>query len=385
MIELQGITWDHPRGLQPLAASEAAYARERSIRVSWQARSLKDFGDAPIDILAAEYDLLVIDHPHVGLAAKTGCLAPLDDLLPRETLDRLAAESAGPSHASYFYRARQWALAVDTAMQASCRRDDLLGHGWEPPRTFDDVAPTAARLRERGIRMAIPLAPTDAICSFISLCAALGEPAGRRERWVSEGTGARALGFLASWAALAHPACLSWNPIAMLDVMSTGDDITYCPLTFCYTNYSREGFREKPIRFGTISGVRGSILGGAGIAVSAHSEHRRAAAEYAAWICSAEIQRTLYVREGGQPGNIAAWRDEEANRITGGFFRDTLPTLEAAHVRPRYAEWPAFQEEAGNVIHAWLAAGGGDPAPCLARLDGLYRESLAREGADVVR
>jgi len=385
VIELQGITWDHPRGLQPLAASEAVYASERSIRVSWRARSLKDFGDAPIDALAAQYDLLVIDHPHVGLAAKTGCLAALDGLLPGETLDRLAAGSAGPSHASYFYRGRQWALAVDTAMQASCRREDLVGPGWEPPGSFDDVAPAARRLRERGLWMAIPLAPTDAVCSFISLCAGLGEPAGHGERLVDKTTGTRALSLLAEWARLAHPECLTWNPIVMLDRMSAADELVYCPLTFCYTNYSRRGFRERPICFGTIPGVRGSILGGAGIAVSAHSEHRQAAAEYAAWISSAAIQRTLYVREGGQPGNIAAWRDEEANRITGGFFRDTLPTLEAAHVRPRYAEWPAFQEEAGNVIHAWLAAGGGDPAPCLARLDGLYRESLAREGADVVR
>lgn len=385
MIELRGITWDHPRGLQPLAASEAAYAREHGVRISWRARSLKDFGDAPIDALAADHDLLVIDHPHVGLAAKTGCLAPLDDLLPRNTLDRLAAESAGPSHASYFYRGRQWALAVDTAMQASCRRDDLLGPGWEQPHTWDDVAPAAARLRGHGLSMAIPLAPTDAICSFISLCAGLGEPAGRGERWVSEATGSRALGLLASWGALAHPACLSWNPIAMLDAMSTGDDIAYCPLTFCYTNYSRQGFRATPIRFGTIPGVTGSILGGAGIAVSARSEHRQAAAEYAAWICSAEIQRTLYVREGGQPGNVAAWRDAEANRLTGGFFRNTLPTLEGAHVRPRYAGWPSFQEEAGNVIHAFLAAGGEDPSRCLARLDDLYRQSLAREGGGVIR
>ncbi len=72
MIALRGITWDHPRGYQPLAASADPYAAEFGVRVTWDRRSLKDFGDAPIDLLAADYDLLIIDHPHMGLAAEAG-------------------------------------------------------------------------------------------------------------------------------------------------------------------------------------------------------------------------------------------------------------------------------------------------------------------------
>src|SRR5262249_29411895 len=122
MITLRGITWDHPRGYQPLAASVKPYMEMFGVAVEWEKRSLKDFGDAPIDKLAEQYDILIIDHPHVGLAAATNCLLPLDSCVAPETLQTLTDESAGPSHASYFYAGHQWALAIDAAMQSTAYR-----------------------------------------------------------------------------------------------------------------------------------------------------------------------------------------------------------------------------------------------------------------------
>src|SRR5690606_29512526 len=107
------------------------------VRIEWESRSLKDFGDAPLGDLARDYDLLIIDHPHVGQAAASGALLPLDLCLDAATLNTLAAESAGPSHGSYFYAGHQWGLAVDTAMQASAYRPDLLDA--TPPDTWADV------------------------------------------------------------------------------------------------------------------------------------------------------------------------------------------------------------------------------------------------------
>ena len=126
MITLRGITWDHARGYAPLAASVEPYARQAGVRVEWDKRSLKDFGDAPVDVLAEDYDLLIIDHPHVGLAAETGCLLALDTTITPDVLKTLAQQSAGPSHASYFYAGHQWAFAIDAAMQASVYRPDLV-------------------------------------------------------------------------------------------------------------------------------------------------------------------------------------------------------------------------------------------------------------------
>jgi multiple sugar transport system substrate-binding protein len=136
---------DHPRGYQPLAASVGPYAAASDVQVSWDRRSLREFGDAPLDALAEEYDLLIVDHPHVGMAAESRCLLALDTCLDPGLLDALAQQSAGPSHASYTYAGHQWALAVDAAMQAGAYRPDLLD---DPlPSTWEGVLALAERLR----------------------------------------------------------------------------------------------------------------------------------------------------------------------------------------------------------------------------------------------
>lgn len=378
MITLRGITWDHPRGYQPLAASIKPYFQKTGVKIEWDKRSLKDFGDAPLDVLAERYDLLIIDHPHVGFASATGCLLPLDGYIDAGTLATLAAESAGPSHASYFYDVHQWGLAIDTAMQASVYRPDLVvGESPGSDLSWDDVLEMADHWRKMNRFVAIPLVPTDCICSFITLCASFGDPPSLRgSDLVSDEVGLKALKYLRDLLAGSHPDCLKWNPIALLDHMSHADDVAYCPLTFCYTNYSREGYAPHKLRFTNIpGGAKGSILGGTGFAVSARCEHPAEACAYGVWLCSAEIQRTLYVENGGQPGNIMAWKDQHANQIVGDFFYTTTKTLEAAYVRPRHNGYPIFQEEAGNVIHAMLRDGTAIEA-CLATLRTLYHENL---------
>jgi multiple sugar transport system substrate-binding protein len=366
MVELRGITWDHPRGYQPLVACSRIYAEWGDVQVTWERRSLKDFGDLPIDQLAADYDLLIIDHPHVGLAASSGCLTPLETLLPPATLEELAAGSAGPSHASYLYGGSQWGLAIDAAMQVASYRPDLYAR---LPDTWDEALALAADLRRRGRWMATPLCPTDSICSFLTLCANFNAPLG--DEWVANDTAAAALELLAEVSAASHAMSLGANPIAVLDAMSSGDEIAYCPFSFCYTNYGRDGFRPHLVQYGPIPGTNGSILGGAGIAVSAFSEHQEAAGAYCAWICSASIQSGPYVEHGGQPGNRAAWLDPQANVLTHGFFQNTLPSLEQAYVRPRYAGFVTFQEQAGRIINAWLRDQGSTQS-CLEALKTVF-------------
>jgi multiple sugar transport system substrate-binding protein len=360
------MTWDHPRGYDPLIACSATYAEQTGVQVTWDKRSLKDFGDMPIDQLADDYDLLVIDHPHVGLASATGCLLPLDEWLPAKTLQILADQSAGPSHASYQYEGHQWALALDAAMQTAVYRPDLLD---KPPSTWDEVFILTSRYR-----VATALAPTDAICSFITLCASLGEPLSGGDTLVSEETGVAALDMLLRLAD-AHRPALNWNPIALLDHMSTHDDVVYCPLTFNYTNYSRDGFRDKRLAFTTIPGVSGAILGGTGFAVSSRCEHKQAACNFGAWLCSADVQRGLYTESGGQPGNMVAWEDDHANAITHNFFTDTLLTLNRSLIRPRHDGFVTFQEQAGVIIHEFLR-GAGDSRTCYQALAARYRDHL---------
>ena len=107
MITLKGITWDHPRGYDPLVAASKVYEEQFGLSVQWEKRSLSNFGDQSLTALAKQFDLLIIDHPHVGVANDTGCLLPLDDLLTYEQLQQLEQQSAGPSFLSYYYQQKQ--------------------------------------------------------------------------------------------------------------------------------------------------------------------------------------------------------------------------------------------------------------------------------------
>lgn len=76
MTKLTGMTWSHPRG--PMVACSAIWAGKTGITIEWDKRSLQDFESFPVEELARAYDLIVIDHPHVGQITHEGCLEPLD-------------------------------------------------------------------------------------------------------------------------------------------------------------------------------------------------------------------------------------------------------------------------------------------------------------------
>ena len=74
-----------------------------------------------------EYDLIVIDYPHVGEVASKGLLQNLDIPQYESHILELKKQSVGKSHESYFIDNGQWALAIDAASQTACYREDLIG------------------------------------------------------------------------------------------------------------------------------------------------------------------------------------------------------------------------------------------------------------------
>jgi multiple sugar transport system substrate-binding protein len=154
---------------------------------------------------------------------------------------------------------------------------------------------------------------------------------------------------------------LRMNPIQVADALSAGDRWVYCPLLFGYSNYSRAGFRENRLRYidipASADGVAGSLLGGAGIAVSASSTQREEAVAHAFWLASAEVQAGPYFDGGGQPGNAVAWEDDRLNRETLDFFRGTRATLEGAYLRPRHPRYIEVQDRLSPLVTKALAGG----------------------------
>lgn len=380
MIELCGITWDHSRGFDPVQATAKQYmAANPDVRVTWERRTLTDFAELSVLDLAERYDMIVLDHPWIGAAVARGSLLPLDTLLDPAYVDDQLANSVGPSARSYLCNDHLWALPVDAAAQVSCYRPDLLEQvGVGIPRTWDEVFALAERAPGR---VGIALMHVDTVPTFVSLAANSGEaPMTTPDHYVSRKTGRAVLDWMRRFIDLFHPESIGWNPPALLERMSTTDEVMYCPLAFGYSNYARPGYRPKRVRFTNIPlGIddlpSGAILGGAGLALSSRCREPEAAAHYAAYVASPLVQRTIYFDNAGQPGHRGAWLDDEVNQSSSGFFADTLATLDNAYLRPRHDGYIRVQDEACLLLHSFLKD-GGDPDIVLDRMDTLFQQSL---------
>ena len=376
-IQLKGMTWDHSRGFVPMVAtSQRFHELHPEINIEWSKRSLQEFADKPLGELAEQFDFLVIDHPWAGFAAASGILLPLEKYLSAEYLADQAANSVGKSHESYSFNGSQWALAIDAACPVSAMRPDLLEKaGVEAPKTFDELI----ALGKRGL-VCCPSIPLDVYGNFLNLLKAAGETIFPNSETVAEHEVAlTALDRLKQLADVVPPEFFDLNPIRAMEVMSQTDDFAYAPYTYGYTNYSRPGYAPNLVTFGDVIGIDAdkpgsTMLGGTGLAISAKCKHPEVAAQYAAYTASPEIQSGLFFENGGQPGHRGAWLNEANNAACTDFFTDTLPTLDRAFVRPRYAGYLEFQDVAGDPIHAYLRE-GGDPNAVLDQLDVLYRES----------
>lgn len=377
-IHLRGITWDHTRGMVPMVAAAQRFGElHPGIEVSWEKRSLQEFADQPIDELGRRYDLLVIDHPWAGFAAASGVLSAMDDLLPAEFLAEQEAGSVGPSHLSYAYGDRQWALAIDAATPVASWRPDLMAAiGSAVPTTWEDLLALA-----RQGRVAMPAIPQDTLMNFYMLCAAPGSALFASDDVVVDAErGVTALEMLRELASLQSPEIFDWNPIRVYEAMTSRDDIAYCPFAYGYSNYSRRGYARRVLEFGDVVELAGSplrtTLGGTGLAISKHSQHLAEAAAFAAFIADPDYQRSQFTQNGGQPGHRSAWTDQQNNEMTRDFFRSTLPCLDRAYLRPRYQGSLAFQgrDGAGVPIREYLRD-GGDPHRVMATIDQMYRDS----------
>lgn len=379
-VLLKGITWNHSRGFVSVVATAQRFEEMNpDVRIVWEKRSLQEFADAPVQKLAEHYDLLIIDHPWAGFAADKDILVPLEQHLSAEFLADQANHSVGKSHESYNFNGRQVALAVDAATPVASYREDLLRRAdVGVPETWEDLL----ALARRGM-VAFPGIPIDSLMNFYMLCCSQGEePFVQEDVVVSREMGVRALEQLRELASLCTKEMFDWNPIKVYEAMITRDDIAYCPFAYGYSNYARPGYAARVLRFTDLVSIGShgrlrTTLGGTGLAISAKCVHLETALKYAEYTASPDCQRTVYFENGGQPGHRLAWLDEEVNRRSNNFFKDTLPALDRAYLRPRYSGYMHFQDNAGDHVRDYMM-NGGDPGRVLDIMNELYRESKRR-------
>ena len=384
-IQLTGIAWDHSRALPPLVATAQRYEETHpGVRIQWKKRTLDEFGHAPIDQLATQFDLIVIDHPWSGFCFEKNLVHDLRTLAPAAVLDDLAAHSVGPSFQSYLYQEKLLALPIDAATPAPSWRPDLLEKaGAEVPQTWDQ----AVALAKRGLAV-IPAFNADLFLHLVMLIKALGaDPFADHERIAPRDILQQSVEMLAELTAPMSREIFTMNPIQVAERMTTTDDFAWNAFAYTYNNYARPGFAAKQLRFGNlISLVSGgprlrSVLGGTGIAISKSCKNPQAALDYAAFTAADHTQRTIYVQAGGQPSHLAAWDDAFADSLCGGFFSGTRLTQQEAIVRPRYSGYVALQTEGGIALQQHLRD-GQSLARTLDQLDSLYRASRKRGSQD---
>ena len=375
---LNGITWGHGRGITPLQALSQRYSELHSgVEIKWEKRTLQEFADYPIEKLTEAYDLLIIDHPWVGCAAATNCVLPLDQYLPEKYLKDQSDNSVGQSHTSYNYNGHQWALAVDAATPAASYRQDLLiKNNVSVPETWEEVLDLA-----KAGKVAVPGIPIDLLMNFYSFCIAYGkEPFQNDQEVIDTETGIKAIETMKQLYSVVDKKMFQYNPIAVAELMTATNNYWYCPFAYCYSNYSREGYADQLLHYTNVVSFNGNKLrttiGGTGLAVSAFSQHKETAIDFAAMISGGRWQRTMYVQNGGQPAHRSAWVDESANYLTNNFFKIVLPIVENGYLRPRYHGYLHFQDHAGEPLHKCLIA-GGDSEETLKKINKLYRQSIA--------
>jgi multiple sugar transport system substrate-binding protein len=343
----RGLTWDHPRGYNALAAAAELSATRI---VQWDKQPLEGFESHPIAELAAGYDLLVLDHPHLGEAVARQCLVPLEDLFTQAEIAAWGEATVGQAMASYRWQDRHWALPLDVATQVSAGRPDRLA-AW--PATWDDVV----RLSEHA-PVALSIAGPHAILTFFSLCLALGHAPGGTGL-VDTTTAMEAFTLLQRIGARMPPGSGALNPIGLLEAMAGDDGIAFVPLVYGYVTYARPPRNRRALRFGeapTAGGDRrGSVLGGTGIAVTRRAAPTPALLDHLRWLMSMPAQRSFIPLHDGQPSARAAWSDSSVNDACGQFYRDTIETTKHAWVRPRFDGYIAFQTTAAGIIRRMLS------------------------------
>ena len=379
MEHLVGLTWDHPRGRAALeAATERAAANGLSL--VWHAQSLEGFEAAPIDALAERYDLIVLDHPHLGDAITSGCLQPMEDVVGEAAIADVQRRAVGPSLESYRLEGKTWALPLDAATQVSARRPDLLS---EETTTWDDVVDLS---RER--RVALSLSGPHAYLTFASVCQSLGGALATTESptIVEPSIGEEALRILSEISRRAPEDSATQNPIMLLERMSSSDDIEFIPLVFGYVGYARRD-REHPVVFGASplgpDGLSGSTIGGTGIAVTARATVSDALREHLLWLMADETQSGFIPQHEGQSSVAAAWESADVNAPVGDFYARTRTTIEAAWVRPRFAGFTTVQSRMAAVIRDSVGASGRTSTP-LEELTRIQNEA-ARASASSTR
>jgi multiple sugar transport system substrate-binding protein len=377
-LQYDGLTWDHPRGFEPLdAAARNLESLGANLRIRWHKQSLEGFESHPIVDLANLYDLLIIDHPCLGEAAAGECFIPIDTLFSTEECEVWRKTSVGPSYSSYYYAGKQWALPLDAATQVCVVNPEIIEKDlW--PHTWCDVLDLSDLYS-----ISLSLAGPHALLSFFSICAGIAGEENQPELddFFADDICLQGYEVLAAIYKKAVKNHMNSNPIAMLDCMASSREIALCPLIYGYVNYASQTKSSRYEQLAFINAPRfkkqfkpRSTVGGTGLAVSRKTKVTPPLLDHIRHLMSPAYQVDFSPNHGGQPSSGKAWSDPAVNTRANGFYGNTLETMSNGWVRPRYKGYVEFQAEGSGFLRNALSA-GISPRIVIRKIKAMFNES----------
>lgn len=363
---LRGITWQNPRGYDPLVAASVQWmAAHPGDQIEWFQQPWYQFEETILASLAAgdgRYDLIMFDHPWTGKLAEEKWLIPWDQLVTPDYLDALRARTIAPSMESYEWGEHLWALPLDAACHSALLRSDLIERS-SLPQTWEDLEAWASNQHRPPYRYGLVLSLEGVLgsCLFLSLMAGLGHPAYHdEENPVCDRAAAEyVLTLLKRLIAFTPPGSTQWGPWDIYDHLCANDDVAYCPSIFAYVNYFESvSERGNALRLAKVPAFAGhdsgrAILGGVGLGIAHTCPDPGFAAEYGAFLMSEIIQHGVFPAHHGQPATLSAWTDPAINARVGDFYHDLRANMQHAYIRPRYAAFHQLELANGRALQAW--------------------------------
>ena len=366
-VSLRVVAWDDPRCVEPLRCAASVWHERTGRQIEISRRPLTAFNDQPLRELSPQCDVMVVDYPHMAQAIEEQAIAPIGDLVDASVIKRAEDRSVGSAQASFLVDGVVSGLASDAACHVSAHRPGWFEkRGIDPPLNWEEVFALQDAVPGS---VALALYHTDAISCLLSLLAARGSgPVGGNAMFQDRASAVDAVALLGRLASVVEGFCWRCTPRDIFHETESRPGVAFIPLTFGYIG--RTAPERGGWRFGPPPSNCGSLLGGAGMAVSSKTTVVEEAAAFASWYCSDEGQR-LAARNGGQPAGLAGWEDAEANAATDDFFGRTQATQESAWVRPLSVWWPKAQVELGTTLVDLLRC-GVRPEQAVGELEAVY-------------
>ena len=343
---LKVVAWDDPRCVTPLEAAGKIWKEKQNQDIGIIRRPLTDFNDQPLAQLSPLCDVMIIDYPHIAQALHEGAITSIDELLDSKAIENIAFNAVGPAQDSFIVDGRHTALASDTACHVSAFRQCVLDkYKTDIPKSWEEVIALSENYPGS---VAVALYQTDAISCLMSLTAGYGIGLdGGEKLFTDQDKAVNSIERIIELASIVDPRCWESTPQAVYRWATKENKVAYLPLTFGYSHLGKT--ENGAWRFGPPPTGCGSLLGGAGMAVSSQTKIQQDAVAFTHWYCDVEGQ-LLAGRNWGQPAGKSAWEDSIANEMTAGFYAATRATQENAYVRPRATWWPELQKQAGIAL-----------------------------------